>query len=779
MYNLSMQDRNLAFLIFGLLLASYLLTYTGVIDSSDGLSMFATVESMVRRGAVDSNQLLWMGNQQGSFGPDGELYSRKGVGMALLALPLVWLAKLWPALGLVQTALLVNPLLTAFTGALVYRAGRRLGWQQATALATALVFGLATFVWPYTQGFFSDPVCGWGLFAALYGLLAYRQTGRKRYLLAGGAAWALAYLTRTINLLTLPLFVLALLWVLQRRTRHLHLAGASLAQIRLFLVKNSRPLISFFIPVVLAGLLSLWWNVARFGSPWATGYVESESFSGDWGAGLYGLLLGPARGFFWYSPVLILAVLGVGWFWRQARWLLSLIGALVLLYVLVYAKWYMWHGGYSWGPRFLVPLVPFLVLLCGPAWATLVERAQWGWLGRGVVWLLVLISVGVQWLGLAIPFSLVQDWLAESFQPLFAPETFTRVALSPLVLQWRYLQAEYIHFAWWQSGRVDLAALLATLAGALLGVILLARTLRTPATERLPTNWIYGLFLCLIGIALLVRYNSTSADAALRTHAGRVATLERPGDALLLLDPGATASFANVYHGGLPVYGLRQQPTLDESDTTWLNRLVRRYARLWVVPDGQPPEQSAWERMLRIEGYLLQEVRLPDVAGRRLALYAAPNEELLVETGLGTVFGDPALADGGITPENGWIRLLGYRLNTEAQPGDAILLALRWETLRTVGYDYHVFVHLLDAREEKIAQRDGQPVQWMRPTSTWQPGEQIVDHYGLLLPEELSPGDYTIVVGLYDPVTGQRLPVSAGPGDYAIELGPISINRGS
>jgi hypothetical protein len=82
---------------------------------------------------------------------------------------------------------------------------------------------------------------------------------------------------------------------------------------------------------------------------------------------------------------------------------------------------------------------------------------------------------------------------------------------------------------------------------------------------------------------------------------------------------------------------------------------------------------------------------------------------------------------------------------------------------------------LLDEQGNKLAQRDGQPVQWMRPTSTWQTGDEISDHYGILLPETLALGKYTIAVGLYDPVTGQRLPVSAGPASYAIALGPIEV----
>ena len=51
------------------------------------------------------------------------------------------------------------------------------------------------------------------------------------------------------------------------------------------------------------------------------------------------------------------------------------------------------------------------------------------------------------------------------------------------------------------------------------------------------------------------------------------------------------------------------------------------------------------------------------------------------------------------------------------------------------------------------------------------------DRYGILLPADIVPGTYTVAVGLYDPVTGQRLPVSAGPQDFAIEIGPIAVSR--
>lgn len=752
--------------------------------------MFATAESMARRGEIDTNQLLWMGSQQGNIGPDGDLYSRKGLGMTLLALPFVWAGLLWDRLGLVQTSLLLVPILTAATGALVYRAGARLGWQRATAVATALGFGLATMAWPYTQEFFSDPVCGFGLFAAFYGLLAFSQSGRQGYLWMGGAAWALAYLARSINLVTLPIFLVGLWVVLDLRVRlaRRHSDRHEAHTWRTVIEKQWRPMVSFLIPVVLAGLVSLWWNWARYGSIWESGYVETETFGAPWLFGLYGLTLGPARGFFWYNPILLLAFPGAIWFWRHARRTLLIIVALALTYLLLYAKWYMWHGGYSWGPRFLVPLLPFVTLLAGPAWERLVLRRRWGWPGAVLAGLLAALSVGVQWLGMVIPYGLVQDWLAAEVQPLFAPATFTQLRYSPLIAQWRFLTTETVQFAWWRPAPpglppwqyVDWLALVIPLAAVLAGIAVLVRQAHWRSEENWgndpPRNYLYFGALVLIALALLTYIYQAERAGEIALAAGRIEAAEQRGrDAILHLVPPETQAFANIYHGRLGALGLPAAAG-DAEVAARLDALAENgFARLWVVPDATPPEASPWEEALRRDHYLLAETRPAGPDGRRLALYALAGAFDLGETGLGTIFGDPALGAQAVTADNGWFRLAGYSLTQETPPGGEILLALRWESLRPVEYDYQVFVHLLDERGQRIAQRDGQPVQWMRPTSTWQPGEEIADRYGMTLPDDLPPGRYTIVVGLYDPVTGQRLPVSAGPGDYAIELGPVLV----
>lgn len=776
--DLQRHDRSTAFLIFGLLLACYLLTFTGRIDSSDGLSMFATTESLVRRGAFDSNQLLWMGNQQGNIGADGNLYTRKGIGMVLLGYPLAWFARQWPAIGLVHTALLLNPIVTAWTGAMLVRAGRRLGWSRNTSVATALIFGLATMAWPYTQGYFSDPICAWGLFAAAYGMLAYAQSGRKLYLLGAGVAWGIAYLTRTINLLTLPVYLAALFFVLE--SVYQPPPSGILARLRAACWRDWRPVVSFLIPVVVAGLLSLWWNWARFGSPWNTGYVESESFTADWLFGFFGLTIGPARGFLWYNPVLLLAVPGAFWFWRRRRRILFIALAIVAIYFVVYARWYMWHGGFSWGPRFLVPVAPFLSLLAGPGWEQLMTARALGRLGWVMGGLLTLLSVAVQWLGMLAPYALVQDWLAANVQPLFAPETFTRIAYSPLVLQWQFLQTTHVQFAWWRDrpwpDTVDWLGLAFPIVGVIAGIWMLRQQRHNPhdGDSDSAHNWLYAGALWIIALAMLTYLQVAMGDPEARLMAQRIEQGAARGDAILHLQPLASQEFANHYRGRLPVYGLFDRSALPPDEQAWLERIRGKANRLWVIPDDRPPDDSGWERALRTDDFLLVDDRISGRGNQRIALYALAEGHHLDEAGLGAVFGDPGAATP-VTEENGWFRLNGYALTSESTPGGVILVTLLWESLRPVDANYQVFVHLLDGRGNKVAQRDGQPVQWLRPTSTWLPGEKIADRYGLLLPELFPTGSYTIAVGLYDPVTGQRLPVSAGPTSYAIELGPIEV----
>ena len=94
-----------------------------------------------------------------------------------------------------------------------------------------------------------------------------------------------------------------------------------------------------------------------------------------------------------------------------------------------------------------------------------------------------------------------------------------------------------------------------------------------------------------------------------------------------------------------------------------------------------------------------------------------------------------------------------------AVPGEQIQVALSWQVKAPSEQSLTTFVHLSDQTQRPFAQADGIPLQGDYPTQYWAEGEQFADIYTLTLPAEIPPGEYPIYVGLYDAITGTRLPV--------------------
>jgi hypothetical protein len=113
--------------------------------------------------------------------------------------------------------------------------------------------------------------------------------------------------------------------------------------------------------------------------------------------------------------------------------------------------------------------------------------------------------------------------------------------------------------------------------------------------------------------------------------------------------------------------------------------------------------------------------------------------------------------------------LLGADLSAdELRAGEPLVVELVWRAEQETETNYHIFLHLLGPEGTVIAQSDGEPASWTRPTTGWLAGEIIVDERELLLPEPLAPGDYHLVAGLYEPASGERLLLPDGDGAATI-----------
>ncbi|MCU0500148.1 MAG: glycosyltransferase family 39 protein [Anaerolineae bacterium] len=128
---------------------------------------------------------------------------------------------------------------------------------------------------------------------------------------------------------------------------------------------------------------------------------------------------------------------------------------------------------------------------------------------------------------------------------------------------------------------------------------------------------------------------------------------------------------------------------------------------------------------------------------------------------------------------NNAVRLVGYDLPTgPVAAGSEVPLTLYWQVSRPLGKDYTVFVHLLGDDDTLMGQGDGPPLDNAYPTSFWSAGENLADTHRLKILPDAKPGHHRIIVGLYDPASGQRLPVLGDKGQltgYGILVTQLEI----
>jgi hypothetical protein len=272
-----------------------------------------------------------------------------------------------------RAAMATNALVFGFTVISLLALARLLDVPWRQALVATFLISAGTPLLPFVATGFSELAV-----AAMVtlGLVAVAGAGKCRAWAAplAGAAAGTATLLRTDSLvLVLPTLAVGLV-VASRDWRSLWRFALAAA------------------PFLLAWG---WYNHLRYGAPWRLGYYEDEGFIYPFTRGLYGLLLSPGRGLLWYAPLVLLAVFGFRAAWRRYPVVAAVAAVILLVRPLFYASW-AWDGGWTWGPRFLVPAMPALLI----GVVEVVRRFRgWPRFPQVIVAIVVLVSVSVQVVG--------------------------------------------------------------------------------------------------------------------------------------------------------------------------------------------------------------------------------------------------------------------------------------------------------------------------------------------------------------------------------------------
>ena len=310
---------------------------------------------------------------------EGRVYPNKPPGTTLLAVPAYTVIDLiesslgvdrddwWPqTINLYLTTVLSVGLLGAWGGVVFYRLSLRLfpAVPPSAHAGAALTFGLATLMWPFATALFDHvPVAVLSLLSL--DLLVQERDGEGRgtrradvRLAAAGLAAGLAVMNNYAATLTVAALTLYACAICRPRSRVL-----------------------IFLSGGLPAALALgWYHRACFGRALtlATNYESSlftqgaRRFLGVFAAPdalvMVKLLFSSYRGLFFSSPVLLLGIYGLWRMWngRTLRREAALCASIFAAFLLMNGAFNGWHGGYSFGPRYLAPAIPFIALPLAP-----------------------------------------------------------------------------------------------------------------------------------------------------------------------------------------------------------------------------------------------------------------------------------------------------------------------------------------------------------------------------------------------------------------------------
>ena len=317
---------------------------------------------------------------------NGHYYCDKSPILSFLAVPFYWFWKQAAEvfgfyLSPIKSRLLIIPFLITLPTALLavwfYRFLGYLRPDPVNQFMLTLFYVLGTIAFPFSYLFFSHQPATFFIFSGffiVYIALLPSPLTKPIYLLLAGFLVGLGFATEQPTGIIL-IGILGYLW---------------------YRLQDKKRIIWFLIGIILPVSIVLWYNYACFGNPFTSGYHYeynpefqsnmSKGFMGitypKWEA-FWGSSFSPYRGLFFYSPFLLFAIPGFYYLIRDKK--LKAEGILFLFIVLGFfyfnSSYYAWYGGWSIGPRHMIPMLTFLVI---PIYVLLPKWKRWVW-GTGFI----------------------------------------------------------------------------------------------------------------------------------------------------------------------------------------------------------------------------------------------------------------------------------------------------------------------------------------------------------------------------------------------------------
>ena len=296
-------------------------------------------------------------NGFGVKGKDGRFYSFYGLGWSVLAVPFYILGKYLGG-GSESLVCVMQLLAGAVTVTFVFLFCVSLGYSYRPSVITAIFYGFGSMAWPLAKQPFEHVVETLFVLLSVYYMYLFYIKERNLCFILSAVFIGIALTIRLTAILVFPaLFFIGGIFCLQ---------NASLKYSMKILFKHVVMYLMVLLPFIF---IIMWYNYYRFGSIYETGYQLIAAKTGldfFYGTplltGLRGFLLSPGKGIFYYSPVALLFFPAIVPFYKKHSSLVIAFIMIITSYLLFLSKNIYWHGDWAWGPRYLLVILPFLII---------------------------------------------------------------------------------------------------------------------------------------------------------------------------------------------------------------------------------------------------------------------------------------------------------------------------------------------------------------------------------------------------------------------------------
>jgi hypothetical protein len=246
------------------------------------------------------------------------------------------------------TFLFYGPVITAISTAILFAICRTYNFSIKIAITVAFLYGFTTMAWAYSSTALSVILVSMTVLLSFYFYRKFVKNQNFFSLIFCGFSLGASVLVRYDSFIIVVIILVFLIGTILRNKSKL---------------KN---LTCLLIPLFFCAIIFMGINYIQFGT-----FLE-YSFKTESGYGLgptspihvgvFGLLFSPGAGLFIFSPILFTIFVSFFDFYKKDKSSFLIFSAYFVSMLVFFGNLETWHGFVSWGPRYLLPVIPFLLI---------------------------------------------------------------------------------------------------------------------------------------------------------------------------------------------------------------------------------------------------------------------------------------------------------------------------------------------------------------------------------------------------------------------------------